>query len=307
MKVFAYDIKPLSGFRSWPRASTLWGHLAWAIRELKGEHALSGWIDAHRSAIDARSDPPVKLSSAFPKNTLPRPILPPVLVADTIVRKQLKAIRWLPIEIFEHVAAGGEAKLVELIEAGDLPPVSSAAEQTASRTRVAMDRRTGAAAKGLLFEEVLYWYSGTLTIYAQTSDVTPPKQLAELIDYVGSNGYAGGSSTGNGHFQLIEGPREVRLPGATNGTHDMLLGPGLLPENPSGWWRTETYWGRMGNVFALASTPFKKPYLRLIEGSVLQDPNPALLNVTPPTEPQNGVKIWENLYPLTLPLEVHRG
>lgn len=304
MKVFAYDLKPMSGFREPLRSSTLWGHLAWAVRELKGEASLLGWIEEHRRAIEEGRHPPVRLSSAFPKDTLPRPMLPPVLVEDTVLRKRAKAVRWLPLDAFAQVAARGEAALLELIENDRLP--ATATQGRSSRTRVAMDRRTGAAAAGRLFEEALYWYSETLTIYAKTSAPNEATQLAELLEFVGWMGYGGGSSTGNGWFKLMDGPREVMLPSQPDGAYALLLGPGLPPQSGDGWWRTETYWGRMGRGFATAAVPFKRPYLRLVEGSVVRKPRPRLLEVTPPVAPTEGVSVWENLDPLMLPLEVRR-
>lgn len=305
MKVFAYDIKPRSGFRDLPHSSTLWGHLAWAVRELEGEGALQSWIDEHRRALAEDRPPPLRLSSAFPKGTLPRPFLPPVAIGDTVLRKRAKALRWLPLDAFARVASGGEAALVELLANDELPPLPPV--EKSSRTRVAMDRRTGAAAAGLLFEEVLHWFSGTLTIYAQTGPTTSADRIAELLEFVGWAGYAGGASVGNGRFELVDGPREVTLPSSSAGTYRLLLGPGLPPNDADGWWRTETYWGRMGGLFAGAETPFKRPYLRLVEGSVVRSPQPALLDVTPPTAPGEGVRVWENLDPLTLPMEVRRG
>jgi len=305
MKVFAYDIKPRSGFRDLPRSSTLWGHLAWAIRELEGEDALQSWIDEHHSALAEDRPPPVRLSSAFPKDTLPRPLLPPVAISDTVLRKRAKALRWLPLDAFARVASGGEETLVELLASDELPQLPPI--EKSSRTRVAMDRRTGTAATGLLFEEVLHWFSGTLTIYVQTGPAIHARRIAELLEFVGWTGYAGGASVGNGRFELAGGPREITLPSSPSGTHRLLLGPGLPPKDADGWWRTETHWGRMGGRFAGAETPFKRPYLRLVEGSVVRSPRPALLDVTPPTEPGEGVRVWENLDPLTLPMEVRRG
>jgi len=309
MKVYAYNLKPLSGFRNPPRSSTLWGHLAWAIRELEGEGSLLEWIEEHRSALAENSPPPVRLSSAFPQDTLPRPLLPPVGVEETTLRKHMKAIRWLPLGAFKRVLAGGEEALKELVASGELEKMAGAMKDPVkfSRTRVAISRDTGAAAAGLLFEESLSWFAGTLTIYAQTAGSMSPERLQKLLGYVGITGYGGGSSVGNGHFELVGEPREVDLPEASNGNYHLLLGPGLLPREPKGWWRTETYWGRLGNVYAAAETPFKRPYFRIVEGSVLRNPRPALIDLTPAGAPEDNVKVWENLDPLTLPVEVTRG
>ncbi len=293
-----FDLRPRSGFRLPLSASALWGHLAWAVRELEGDEALEAWLSAHESAIERGEVPPLQLSSAFPRGFLPRPLLPPSEVEDTESRKGLKALGYVPLERLPEVFRKGEAALLPLVKEGGAP----SGWEAHPRTRVAMDRRTGAAAEGLLFEEVLYWSAGVFRVYVRLGEGMAEGRLGGLLDFVGQMGYGGGSSVGNGVFK-VEGGGEEELPEG-RGPYRMLLGPGLLPPRPEGWWRVERYWGRLGPRYASAPVPFKRPYLRVVEGSVLKNHVPRLLVLTPSPPPEDGIRVLENLAPLTLQLEV---
>lgn len=299
MPKFAFfDLRPRSGFRMPLRASALWGQLAWAVWELEGDEALEDWLQSHEKAIAHGLDLPLQLSSAFPRGYLPRPLLPPVEVAETSKRKALKSLAYVPIEAFSRIFQQGEAALLTFAQDGE----RLEAWERHPRTRVAMDRRTGTAAEGLLFEEALYWSRGTLRLYAKLGSGMTADRLSMLLEHVGRVGFGGGASTGNGVFS-VETSGEEALPEGS-GPYRLLLGPGLLPPSPEGWWKTERYWGRLGSVFAGAAVPFKRPYLRAVEGSVLKNHEPQLLNVTPSEPPEVGVRVFENLAPLTLALEV---
>ena len=297
---YYFDLKPLSGFRLPVRASTLWGHLSWAIRELEGAARLEQWIRSHEEALMVGKEPPLRLSSAFPKGFLPRPFLRPLHVEETSTRKALKSLRYIPIETLPDLFQEGELALQKLVASKADSAVQALIRKP--RTRVAVDRRTGSAAEGLLFEEALYWSKGILRVYARLGDGITLDHLEGLIEHVGRVGFGGGASVGNGVF-VLESKGVEELPEGS-GPYQMLLGPGLLPSKPEGWWKAERYWGRMGSVFSGAAVPFKRPYLRVIEGSVLKNHVPLLLDVTPPEPPEKNVRVLENLAPLTLLWEV---
>ena len=300
MRVWAYTLRPRSAFRLLPSASTLWGQLAWAIRELEGDAALTDWLDAHHEAIASGKEPPLRLSSAFPKGFLPRPHLRPVLVEETTLRKRLKGVRWVSPELFARMLEKGEEALRSAVEAKEPSFLSESPFERAPRTRVAMNRLTGAAAEGQLFEDHVYWPKTELVVYAKLNAGVDPSYIAHLLSHVGQVGFGGGASIGLGAFDLA-GPEETELPAVGKGAK-VLLGPALLPKEAKGYWRGEFYWGRLGHVYAHAPVPFKRPYLRVLEGATLPEDAPdALLDVTPPTPPASGVQIFENLAPLFLP------
>lgn len=297
MKVKAFHLA-LSSISAPPKAPTLWGHLAWWVRYTQGERALLEWLEAFRH------DPPFLLSSAFPTDHLPRPLLPQVQESDTARRKALKKIRYLSLETFARVIREGEQALLDSPELGGKTPGVRAATQT----RVGINRATGTAQEGILFTDRVYWLGDkeqkqTWTVYAQIRQ--PADYLEQALREIGTFGYGGKASVGLGRFELV-GTQEMDLPEAENPTHYVTLAP-TLPQG-EGFWALETYWGRLGGHYAQAETPFKRPYLRAVEGSVFKGrPEGSLLDVTPEPAPEEGVRVWEYLYafPLGVRVEAH--
>lgn len=305
MQVWAFDIKPKSGFRTLPSGSLLWGSIAWAVYETEGREGLQRWIEAHLDALEAGSAPPLRLSSAFPKGFLPRPVLPPAFVDDTVLRKKLKGIRWLTFKEFDLVLKGGDQALLEKLKHAETNS-DGVGWELKSRPRVTINRLTGGAAEGLLFEDHFYTLTtatpeGKATLYALLGSDFSPDHLYGLLSHIGMQGL-GGASVGYGLFD-VGPPYQANLP-TREGPFCILLGPGLLHAGLDGWWKVAPYWGRLGHIYAYAPIPFKRPYLRLLEGSVVRGYRPQLLDVTPSREPEPGVRVYENLAPLCLNSEV---
>jgi CRISPR-associated protein Csm4 len=295
MRVRAFHLK-LGGLKAPPRAPTLWGHLAWWVRYTQGEAALKEWLEAFRH------DPPFLLSSAFPTDYLPRPYLPQLQVEDTQQRKALKKIRYLSLKTFARVIREGERAL---LEAPELKEEKAPKVTLASQTRVGINRATGTAQEGILFTDRVYWLGDkeqkqTWTVYSQIRQ--PADYLEQALREIGTFGYGGQASVGLGRFEVVD-TQEMDLPEAENPTHWVTLSP-TLPQG-EGFWALETYWGRLGGHYAQAETPFKRPYLRAVEGSVFREPpQVGLLDVTPSPAPEEGVRVWEYLHPFCLGVRV---
>lgn len=295
MKVRAFHLA-LSNISAPPTASTLWGHLAWWVRYTQGEEKLKEWLLAFQH------DPPFLISSAFPTGYLPRPLLPPIPVQDTLKRKKLKGLRYLSLATFARIIREGEAAL---LQAPELSQDTSPRITVAAHTRVGIARSTGTAQEGILFTDRVYWLNDegnrqTWTVYVQLR--READYLETALREVGHFGYGGKASVGLGRFEVVD-TQEMNLPEAENPTHYVTLAP-TLPEG-EGFFALETYWGRLGGHYAQAETPFKRPYLRAREGSVFsQIPSAKLLDVTPNPAPAQEVKVWEYLYAFPLGVRV---
>jgi CRISPR-associated protein Csm4 len=286
MRVKAFHLA-LGSLSAPPSAPTLWGHLAWWVRYSQGEGALQAWLEAFQH------DPPFLISSAFPTGYLPRPLLPPIAVQDTLQRKRLKGLRYLSLETFGRVIREGEKAL---LEAPELKEPQAPKVILATQTRVGIARSTGTAQEGILFTDRVYWLKQSWTVYVQIR--READYLEEALRQIGAFGYGGRASVGLGRFE-VAGVQEMELPEAEDPTHYVTLSP-TLPKG-EGYWALETYWGRLGGHYAQAETPFKRPYLRAKEGSVFREkPDGKLLEVTPNPAPEAGVRVWEYLYPFCL-------
>jgi len=313
MKARVYRLRFRAPVTGLPRAPALFGHLAWAERWRAGEAGLRELLEAFRS------EPPFLLSSAFPVAEgnegslllLPRPKLPPVSEKDSRKRKALKRVRYLPFELFSRVAEEGERALVGAYEGGSyrldggsfVPRGYRVRAASESRTRVGIARATGTYAPGVLFTDVAEQVAEAVIYATFASQTYGPEWFEARLREVGRMGFGGRKSIGYGAFE-VEAGGEIELPEAAKANAHTLLSP-ALPQTSQGWYAVEPYWGRLGEHYALASNPFKRAYYRAVEGSTFRTrPAGVLLEVTPEPPPEEGVRISEYLYPLTLGVRV---
>lgn len=277
-----------SPLKELPRAPTLLGHLLWWYRYTHGREALEELL----------AEPlPFRLSSVFPEGWLPRPKLPPVQVEETEKRKALKNLRLVSLDTFARLAEEGEGALLTAPElSGKTPPEP----KRLRRSRVGIDRATGAARKGILFAEELL-FPDPQTPYALYLLGDPPFDPKEALAFVGEMGYGGKASVGLGRFR-VEGPFPCELPEAKTPTAHMTLAPG--PLEGALYYELEPYWGRLGGGY-VGATPFKRPHLRTREGSLYREvPGPLALDVTPLEPPEEGVRVYELLQVFPLGVRV---
>lgn len=295
-------LTPDGPFRVPLRAPTLFGHLAWAVREQRGEVALRDWLEPFET------QPPFLLSSAFPTGFLPRPLLPSAPAANTQLRKDVKRVRYLPFELFREVCSRGEIALVEAMRDDVGASQRHPDWVPSSRTRVTIDRSSGGALQGALYDDDLLWYDGagsgtTLSIYLR-GETPAIDDAVTLLRWVGNLGYGGRASIGMGRFSVTN-IAAATLPEAPNATHAVTLAPVLPRADMQGYWRLETYWGRLGGHFATHAKPFKRPHLRVLEGSTLDAATRGgMLDVTPDPPPAPGVRILDYLWAFPLPVEI---
>ncbi|WP_337845729.1 RAMP superfamily CRISPR-associated protein [Thermus sp.] len=271
-----------------PRAPTLLGHLLWWYRYAHGRKALEELL--------ARPLP-FRLSSVFPEGWLPRPKLPPIQVEETERRKALKNLKLLTLETFARLVEKGEEALLEAPELeGKAPPEPTRLR----RSRVGIDRATGAARRGILFTEELL-FPDPKTPYALYLLGDPPFDLKAALAFVGEMGYGGKASVGLGRFR-VEGPFPAELPEAQAPTAYTTLAPG--PLEGALYYELEAYQGRLGGGY-VGAKPFKRPHLRTREGSLYREvPTPLALDVTPLEPPEEGVRVYELLQVFPLGVRV---
>ncbi len=262
-----------------PRAPTLLGHLLWWYRYAYGREALEGLLE---------NPLPFRLSSVFPEGWLPRPKLPPVQVEETVLRKAIKNLQLVSLETFQEVAEKGEVALLEAPEVrGKKAPPEP---RRLRRSRVGIDRGTGAARRGILFTQELL-FPDPRTPYALYALGEPPFDLLDGLRFVGEMGFGGGASVGLGRFR-VEEPLSVELPEAKGANAYATLAPG--PLEGAVYYELEPYWGRLGGAY-VGAKPFKGPFFRTREGSVYREATALYLDTTPEDPPEEGVRVLDFL------------
>jgi len=138
MKTWRIRIRPLSPWASPWRSDTIFGSVCWRWLELY-PHDFEAIIEE----FQALGEPPFLVSDAWPGNLLPVPAHVPIETKPDADRKKWKPPLYVPESSFRRIAAGQDLSAKE---------VFSTVIRTLTRVQTAIDRDSGTAAEGQLFE-----------------------------------------------------------------------------------------------------------------------------------------------------------
>lgn len=321
MALYRFLVAPRGALGTPLRSDTLNGHLVCAAAELDGPHTASELVQDFRAGR-----PPFACSSAFPENMLPRPCLPPIprrrfheahgdnLFSILTKYKRFRKERWLPLDIWAEqrgdLSQAGlfaswlqdEKRFKPMVKS---PPGQQWRErEQAQEAHNSISRKDGAVLQegGLYFSATTFFAPGSrLHLYVETSDIDP---VSRWLKHIADTGFGRDRGTGKGalDFALDETFEPTSLLG--EGSHvlclSVLSGPDLSMLR--GHWEAFVKFGKVYNGFG-QNNPFKKPFLALAEGAVLEPLSEAgfvLDDIHPDPE------IIQITWPLTIPLTLAR-
>lgn len=310
MTLCRFTLNPQSPWSGRLRSDTLYGLILWHVAEWEGDEACAKLIAAFET-----NDPPFLLSSAMPADHLPMPVLPPIrrqrmrdlasknansdkeLALFELLQK-LKKFRkqqWLPLSAWQKHK--DDLSALTLFNGGDFGAETKIRSRTAFEPHVSINRQTGTAMEGqLFFRRLRYFDPDTrLHLYASARD---PDWLARYLGRIGEFGFGRDASSGNGQFTI---ERDTAFQAGSFAVKDanasLLLSACAAPrmEDVAGFYRLEVKRGKTGPCHA---NPFKKPFLMLQEGSILDKlpPGPFVLR-----DINADMRIVQILQPLNLP------
>jgi len=274
MKLFKVSYNLGSAVASDWQADTIFGHLCWALRYLEGEDKLLQFLADCR-----RQQPPLVISNGFPSDLLPRPITPPIRPAPHgTVKEQLgrfteekgtKRIGLLSLEEFE-----------EVIQGKDFVPASAGKhlpwKRVTLKNRIGRDTGgTGKAGELFGFEETVWARRDTdiptgipVSIYARVRDGFE-EQAERLFALIAAEGYGRRKTAGYGQIKSwsFEEFSGFHSPPDANGFVSLSNFVPAQGDPTEGTWQTVVKYGKLGENFAAAGNPFKKPVLMLAAGS----------------------------------------
>ena len=259
------------------QADTLFGHLCWLWVRRKGPDALAAFLALYEKPA---GDPPILLYDGFPGDWLPRPILPrlgplanvskPERIAFQRAAKETAQIAWLTLDEFNRLRRG-ESVVPSLVQE-DLEEVMRL--HVASKNQI--DRRTETAGgeAGELYDMESFVIP-KVSIYWWISDDyvgIVPDFLADLR----LSGYGKRKSIGYGQvesFTFDEFTGFTDVPKANGFVTLSRFVP--APGDPTeGFWDTTVKYGKLGEEWAVAGNPFKRPLVQLACGSCFRDAPP---------------------------------
>ena len=313
MKVYRYQIDPLSAFATPMRSDTLYGQLLCAAAELDGVAGVETLIKQFTD-----NQPPFILSSAFPAGMLPVPVL------SGIKRSQFKSLaggdmfgklsQYKKFRKQSHIAVtdwsdvAGQMSSLKLFQhyLAKKTGTGSQARQKISRTmHNSIDRNSNRviADGGLYSDEAQYFDSSyRYDLYVKTADRT---NFERLFNHVATVGFGANTSTGKGQFSFKIDESFDGSMFNQQGNAEMNLSVCVATETDQfiGTWSLFTKLGKVWNGFG-ETNPFKKPFIAFTEGSVftqMPDSSYVLRNIhSNPDYVQIGL-------PLTLPLTLEEG
>ncbi len=279
MEALQLTIEPRGPFATPLHGDTLFGHLCWAARDRYGEDRLGSALAAAR--------PPFIVADALPQGYLPRPIMPPPVTDESVDYQEMKRLKKR-----RHLSGTGLAQI-----SGSMTPravidklllddaqTDGAGPVSTSRPGVRIDRLSGAAAKGALFERLETWYhpEARLDCYVlYNPDVFTREELLRLWTDIGETGFGKQASIGRGRFRVADvTDRPAALTTPESG-YFMSLSPGVPDggcEVMSGL--TRTTFPKHGPVLAVRGLAFKNPVRLYLPGT--------LYRVTDPDRPVYG-------------------
>ncbi len=293
MTTYRIHFKLQSSVRTPFHADTIFGHLCWALRYLKGDDKLKDWLESFTTS-------PTLISNAFRLGTFPRPSLPPLSLHNlgklkgfnpdlldlktATILKGMKKVAFLSEEwIKEHQASFSNATLS--CHLFDLAAERLKEPKDKKRTTVksvaithnTYDRLNGRVLEGSLYdwEESFYIQpNGKPQIFwfLIRTETLSKSEIENMLRFVAFSGFGADKSTGKGQIEITS-IEEYSLPECPNANAFISLSNFIpsRPEDLNGYYKPITKFGKLGGEWAAGGVPFKKPVVMLQAGAVIKD------------------------------------
>ena len=275
-------IKPTSSFQTPLHSDTLFGHICWALRYLKGEDELLKFLKLFND-----DNSPLILSDGFPKDYLPMPVLRPLSLDEekelqqkyrtklefAREMKMLKKVSYIQVSAMEMLK--NELSYYNLYTKhllGEILLENPNISKTDEVWHNAKNRLTDRVIEGKLFakEDTFYGKGAELNVYVEDAYFNR-KSFCEIFDFISKSGYGADKSVGRGAFEydLLDG---WDFPEAENPNAFMTLSHYHPKEGDfkEGFYDTATKFGKIGGHWAsgVDGGPYKMPLLMLNPGSL---------------------------------------
>ena len=314
-----YKIKMLSSLRTYPQSDTIFGHICWGVRYLKGEEYLKDFLEQYED-----DDVPLLISDAFPEGCLPRPLLPPLKYEeiDNMAResgeikfefmnrlKGIKKEKWIPVSLWKEIKSEASEKQItmKLLKKGEKEKDKEKYEITAHNT-ISRNTNTTLEEGGLYFTTDV-WFNKGMDIYVKFRD-DEVKRLWEYIwkEYIEKTGFGKDKFTGKGEIKIdIDSSFDANVFDVEDYNCLMSLSGVAFqrwPENLNASYKLRTKYGKLGGDFAIRGNPFKKPVIMMEPGAIFYGIKDISLKGQLLKNIHTDSRIRHYGLPLTIPLRI---
>jgi len=301
MSYYKLKIKFNSSFITPLESDTLFGHICWAFRFLKGKEFLEKFLS------EFEEEPKFLISDGFISETLPRPVLKELnydeylkVLEDKKIRelfeisdnfskksmvlkviseaKKIKNTKLIPKNIFIKLQNNFNFQnvLLELLKNKDEKKEGNFI--SAEVVHNSIDRTSGSVLKGFLYTQVENYYSQNTTfdIYFNIFDKNYIDLISQAFEYIEISGYGKDKSTGKGHISIIEPLKMINDFDEFKGDYVVSLSSFIMSgagKKNMVFYDLKTKFGKVYlNIDEESSgnfNPFKKPLLMFDTGSVI--------------------------------------
>ncbi|MDR1399214.1 MAG: CRISPR-associated protein Csm4 [Treponema sp.] len=243
------------------KGDTLWGHIAWGIANREGDEAVAAFLEQEKSG-----QPPLIVSSAFPKDMICKPLPEPKLREGTLTREKYADIK-------KNKKIQYEAASQYFSNTPDMSYKYSAFFKTRQFMHNVINRATNTVLDQGLYAVEEYWAEiSEWDVYALS--LFDAARVTQLFEMALENGYGADTSTGKGRISVKQGAEPVVAKNKGSATY-MALGPFVRHQNIENL-RADIFvrTGRIGGMFASVLSPYKKTVLLYDEGAVFTSKTP---------------------------------
>lgn len=263
MQFYKATIKLNSPLATALKGDTIWGHIVWGIANHEGDDAVKKFLEDSKS-----SEPPLIVSSAFPKDSICKPYPKHVARKENLTKKdyaQIKASKKQKYISASNFFTGVEQK--EIFKG----------LKAVSVMHNSINRFSNTVEDGNLFSSVELWadYKEPLFDLYILSDYSQ-ERIKQLLDWAFENGFGADSSTGKGAVS-VEKIQKVEVVAKKTNKY-VALAPFVLQETDikEDSLRADIFvrTGKIGGAFAAYMTPYKKTVILFDEGAVFESAKP---------------------------------
>ncbi len=274
-----------SSVRSAFQSDTIFGHICWAYRYLKGEKALLSWLDSSRES-------PTLVSNAYPVGFVPKPIVKPLnpeqierlfhnengkdAIEKNNVLKEIKKIHIINEKWFWENQANltSEILMSYLYENGSIEKKNDSKTELIPHNRY--NRKTGRVDSGGLYDTEETFYFNRLTSMSEhwfliRTETVSLTDIKNVMNYIGQSGFGADKSTGKGALKVLSiEPYQIPEPENANAC---ITFSNFIPDRQAclnGYYKTITKYGKLGGSYASGNIPFKRPVMMLEAGSLIR-------------------------------------
>ncbi len=263
MQFYKATIKLNSPLATALKGDTIWGHIVWGIANHEGEEAVKKFLEDSKSA-----EPPLIVSSAFPKDSICKPYPKHVDRKPTLSTKDYSQIKISKKQ--KYVSASDFFTNTEQKE-------NFAGLKSVSSMHNSINRFSNTVEDGNLFSLTQLWPDSKIPffdLYVLSSFTQ--ERIKQLLDWAFENGFGADSSTGKGAISVEKLEKvEVR---AKKSNKYVALAPFVLEKSciKEDSLRADIFvrTGKIGGAFATYMTPYKKTVILFDEGAVFESDKP---------------------------------